>query len=76
MKTENWTPIIRTCSLAMKVLVVARTRIEGSWSAYCDAVPGNNHDVERAAVLANGCKISEGVARAMFPMFDELPYNI
>ena len=71
---KDWSPYIRTCSLASKVLVVAKTRIEGTWAAYCDAVPGNNHDIERLAVLENGDKLTEEVARVLFPMFDDLPY--
>ena len=74
MEIEDWTPTIRTHALARRVLVVARTRIEGTWSAYCDAVPGDNHLMERNAVLANGDKLIEEVARVLFPMFKDLPY--
>ena len=71
---NTWLPSIHSRALANKVLVVARTRIEGTWAAYCDAVPGNNHDVERHAVLENGDKLLEEVARVLFPMFKDLPY--
>ena len=74
MEAKDWTPTIRRYALSSKVLVVAKTRIEGSWSAYCDAVPGNKHDIEFDAVLSHGSKIPEEVARVLFPMFDEIPY--
>ncbi|KKL48670.1 hypothetical protein LCGC14_2323220 [marine sediment metagenome] len=74
METKDWTPTIRVHALASKVLVVASTRIEGTWAAYCDAVPGDNHEVESIAVLENGGKLMEEVARVLFPIFEELPY--
>ena len=43
---EAWRPIVRRRAIASRVLVVARTRIEGAWAAYVDAVPGMNHDAE------------------------------
>ena len=72
---QDWTPTIRTHALARRVLVVACTRIEGTWSAYCDAVPGDNHLMERDAVLANGDKLIEEVARVLFPILDGTPYS-
>lgn len=71
----NWTPTVRIHALASKVLVVARTRIEGTWSAYCDAVPGDSHNKEWPAVLANGDKLMEEIARILFPQFDDIPYD-
>ena len=73
-EAEFWTPIFRTHALASKVLVVATTRIEGTWAAYCDAVPGDNHTKEWPAVLSNGDKLMEEVARVLFPGFKEIPY--
>ena len=69
-----WSPTIHVHALAREVLVVACTRIEGTWAAYCGAVPGHNHDIEHNAVLANGDKLMEDVARVLFPTFDDLPY--
>ena len=71
---QDWKPTVRLHALARRVLVVARTRIEGTWSAYCDAVPGDNHLMERDAVLANGDKLIEEVARVLFPILDGTPY--
>ena len=74
METKDWTSIIRVHSLASKVLVVAQTRVEGTWAAYCDSVPGMYHDKEYDAVLRRGDKLMEEVARVLFPMFKDLPY--
>ena len=75
MKTKDWAPTIRTHALACKVLVVAKTRVEGTWAAYCDAVPGDNHTKEWPGVLANGDKLMEKTARVLFPEFDDIPYD-
>jgi len=61
-------------AFAMRVLAVATTRIEGKWSAYIDAVPGYNHDAEFLPVLQEGEKLSEPIARIMFPEFNPIPY--
>ena len=66
--------IVKRRALGRNVLVVARTRIEGKWAAYIDAVPGRNHAHEEAAVLDHGTKLLEEVARVLFPQFDDIPY--
>lgn len=71
---NDWKPEIRRYALASKVLAVARTRIEGTWRAYIDAVPGKLHDVEQQYVLDRGDKMDEGMARMLFPEFNDLPY--
>ena len=53
-------------SLDLNVLAVATTRIEGTWAAYCGTVPGNSHDREKWAVLQEGSKLPERIARAIF----------
>ena len=70
----DWTPTVRIHALANKVLAVAATRVEGTWVAYCDAVPGDKHTAEANAVLANGDKLMEEVARVLFPIFADIPY--
>ena len=67
MNSEPFVPTVRRIALARQVLVVATTRIEGTWKAYCDAVPGENHDDEWQKVLEDGCQVSERVARVLFP---------
>lgn len=69
-----WKPAVHRKALARNVLVVARTRAEGKWEAYCDAVPGKNHDNEEAEVLRVGCKLVAEIAVPMFPCFDGIPY--
>ena len=73
-EAANWTPTVRRRALAQKVLSVAVTRIEGAWAAYVDAVPGQKHSLEFEAVLDNGAKLDEAVARSIFPEFDGLTY--
>jgi hypothetical protein len=62
-------------ALAMDVLAVAvvdtfeyddgHTRVE--WTAYCGAVPGQNHEEEWQNVRATGSKLPRDVAKAIFP---------
>ena len=71
---KEWNSVQYSRALAMRVLAVAHTRIEGAWSAYCDAVPGKNHRDEEEAVLQRGDKLCEKVALALFPIFKGIPY--
>lgn len=70
----NFHPYQRHYALAMRVLAVATTRVEGTWCAYCDAVPGNHHDYEMSEVLDHGDKLGEEVARVLFPEMEGVPY--
>ena len=70
----DWTPLVVRSALAMKVLAVAQTRVEGAWSAYIDAVPGMDHEAEQEAVLRHGEKLPEAVARLLFPSMEAIPY--
>jgi hypothetical protein len=70
----TWKPTHRVRALSPRVLAVAATRIECAWAAYCDAVPGQNHEREWEAVLAHGVKLPEAVARALFPRYDAVEY--
>ncbi len=67
-------PRVIRYALAGRVLVVANTRVECVWCAYCDAVPGINHDYEEQAVLRHGDKLGEKIARVLFPQFKDVPY--
>ena len=73
-EAESWQPIVRRRVLATRVLVVAQTRIEFAWSAYCDAVPGIDHEKEQYVVLQHGDKLPEKRARTLFPEFTGVPY--
>jgi hypothetical protein len=72
---NNFQPYRRMHALSMRVLVVATSRVEGAWCAYCDAVPGMTHSNEYQDVLDHGDKLGEEVARAMFPEFEGVPYS-
>lgn len=71
---ENRKPTIRYIALASRVLVIASTRIEETWQAYIDAVPGYCHNMEYQEVLDRGCTLPEDVARVLFPEFSNIPY--
>ncbi len=74
----HWRPTNRYAALHRKVLVVARTRVEGKWKAYCGPVPGINHEEEandeNCGPLYDGDDVGEKVARVLFPEFDGIPY--
>jgi len=72
--THEWEPSTRVRALSSRVLCVARTRIEGAWAAYVDAVPGKSHAGEWEPVLEHGAKLDERLARVLFPEFDDLRY--
>lgn len=71
---DAWRPIRTYCALNRDVLVAATTRIEGTWKAYCAAVPGQNHDLEFEEVLREGATIPEQLALLLFPRFTGIPY--
>ena len=73
-EVERWKRTIRSKALNRDVLVVATTRIEGTWKAYCGAVPGFNHDAEWREILRHGGTVEERIARAMFPEFADMKY--
>lgn len=66
-EVNAWTPFVARHALARRVLAVMKTRIEGTWAAYIDAVPGKSHEEEQNDVLAYGNKLSEPMARLLFP---------
>ena len=72
--TNDWKQKIRLHALAMRVLAVATTRVEGTWKAYIDAVPGINHNEEYDEVLRVGDTLGEDIAKSMFPEFKDIPY--
>lgn len=71
---REWRPTIITRALALRVLCVAKTRVEGTWRAYVDAVPGMDHRNEYHEVLAQGEKLDADVAAVIFPEFRDVPY--
>src|SRR3990167_6934133 len=73
-QAATWEPTVVYRALSSRVLVVARTRVECAWAAYCDAVPGLNHRLELDPVLDRGTKVDEKLARLLFPHFKDVPY--
>lgn len=73
-QARQWVPHIRYHALSSTVLVVATTRVECAWAAYCDSVPGENHCDEWEKVLTHGSKMDENVARVCFPAFAGVDY--
>jgi len=71
---DTWVPFVKVKAASSRVLIVARTRIEGAWSAYLDAVPGYDHDEEWKGVVRFGLKQPEEIARAFFPGLKDIPY--
>lgn len=71
---ETWEPAVLHRALDRCVLAVARTRIEGAWAAYVSSVAGQNHRAEIADVLDRGARLDESIARAIFPVFENIPY--
>ena len=74
-EATTWKPFFDHTAIHHNCLLVAKTRIEGSWSCYAVIVPGQNHDREKHLWQDHGTKIRERIARAAFPGFDELPYD-
>ncbi len=68
----EFVPVIHFVALDTRVLVVARTRVEGSWAAYVGPVAGHSHDNEKYEVLQRGTKLSEPLARFVFRYRHEL----
>ena len=81
---RKWKPIILRRHLGPTVLCAARTRLRSTWAAYIKGMPENAEEQdeafvtdeqrELADVLATGTKLSEPIARAVFPEFKGVPY--
>jgi hypothetical protein len=74
---ERWFPEdgekLQWRALGRTALAVA-VYTEHDWKAYIAGVEGRNHDQEAPAVAGDGAGLEEGIARAIFPRFEELPY--
>jgi hypothetical protein len=70
----DWQRITWRFPLHRQVLVVATTRVEGMWKAYCGPVPGMNHDMEEQPVLDYGCDVGEKIGLVLFPHMKGIPY--
>lgn len=74
---EYMPPMQLRHELARQVIAVAHPMGHDprDWTAYIDAVPGQNHDHEEDAVLAQGAKLRKRVAIALFPQFSPSHYE-
>lgn len=69
-----WTVVEGRRALSRTVLAVARTRVEGTWKAYIDSVPGLDHGDEASEVLKTGSEMPKDIACSLFPEFADIPY--
>lgn len=61
-----------TKALSPRVLVVAVVnKYTLDWSAYIDAVPGNNHEEEYVQVANSGSKLDHTFAKILFPILEQ-----
>ena len=74
-EARAWRPATKRVQLARKVIAVAQTRVEGTWHAFIDAVPGHDDSVEWPGVLSHGMRLDGNVATAIFPVFSTIPYS-
>ena len=68
-------PQIICHTLARDIVVVARSRIEGTWKAYIASTEERSHKDAIPEVLAHGTAVREPIARYLFPHFKDLPYS-
>ena len=73
-KNIEFEPQIFSRSLARNIVVVARTRIEGSWKAYIGSTDEGSHKDAIPDILAYGTAVTESLARTIFPLFKDVPY--
>ena len=71
---SEFEPKIFRQTLAHDIVVVARTRIEGTWKAYIGSTTERRHEDAVPTILMRGAPVHEAMARALFPQFKDLPY--
>lgn len=79
--------VIRTRTLHRNVLVIARlmtyeddngdTKVH-DWAAYITTMPGYDHriEIENAVIRADGDKLPQKIAEAIFPEFSNFDYPV
>ena len=65
VKEKNKTFKIYTLSRRVMAIAVLHTNV-GDWSAYIDAVPGQNHDNEWREVVKSGTKMTQHQSETFF----------
>ena len=71
----NFEPKMYCHAIHRQVLVVARTRVEGTWKAYVFPVPGNSHEAEKHLWREHGSQLEESTARTLFGFLEDVPYS-
>ena len=71
----HFEPKMYVQALHRQVLVVARTRIDGTWKAYIFPVPGNSHEDEKHLWRTEGAQLRESTARELFGHMEDIPYS-
>lgn len=71
---SEFEPKVFRHTLARDILVVARTRVEGTWKAYIGSTGEWSHKNSVGAILDHGTAVREPLARVIFPHFKKLPY--
>jgi hypothetical protein len=71
----NWKPSTLGVRLDKQIVAAATTRIEGAWVAKIGVALGANLTEQTRHVLANGTRLDEPVARALFEAFDGIIYS-
>ena len=71
---SEFEPLIFWHTLARDIVVVARSRVEGTWKAYIASTEERSHYDAIPEVLSHGTTVREPIARYLFPHFKDLPY--
>lgn len=74
LREGAYIPVLRIHALHRNVIVLAASRIEGTWKAYCAPVAGVDHEKEYIHVHEHGVDVGGNIARAIFPQFKGVPY--
>lgn len=72
---SEFKPQVLRQTLARDIVVVASTRVEGTWKAYIASTKERSHKDAVPAVLERGTAVREPIARVLFPHFKNLPYS-
>lgn len=73
-EAATWQPYVAGHAIHSRVLLLAKTRVEGQWKAYIGIVPGHDHNGEWTVVEREGDPMREEDARHFFPEFEGIPY--
>ena len=72
---SEFEPKVFRQALAHDIVVVATTRIEGTWKAYIGSTKERRHEDAVLTILRHGAYVHESIARVLFPHFKDVPYS-